>query len=166
MCLCRRRPCCRFIWGRCSFCALHIFPIRLILILFSITDIIIMVWYLSTIEQNRQDITNCCGVSGNNYPNPSIPHHPSLNSNYSTCSDLDYTNLVINSYFDIISPFNKHFFTNIQNYDWNQFKSLFTYYDMDITVASNGGCIYHYNDNQATNCLTNTVWPCVEYVSM
>ena len=123
-----------------------------------------MIWYLTTIEQNRDGISNCCGISGNY---PSFPDNPYITSNYSTCSDLDYTNIIVGSYYDVISPFNKRFITNIKDYDWDRFKTLFTYYDMNITASPiNGGCIYQYDSNQNTNCLTNTVYPCVETVSM
>lgn len=116
-----------------------------------------MLWYLSTIGNSADDITNCCGVMSSDTDS-------SLSSNYSTCSHMDFTKVESDSYFDIITPFNKHFLSNIEDGDaWKQISSIFTYYDMNITVdSSNGGCIYNSN----MNCLSDAVFGCVEYVSM
>eukprot|EP01084_Bolivina_argentea_P275991 470801_1 len=157
MCMRQQLPCCRCIWKRCSICAQHLTVLRIVLILFCITDMIVMLWYLYAIGASSEEIKNCCSVSSN-YAQPSI-NSTSLKVNYSTCSDLNYFDDVIESYCDTISPFNKHFLTNIKHYNMNKFSSLFTSYNTKITVGNNGGCIYNSN----INCLSDTVMPCVEY---
>eukprot|EP01084_Bolivina_argentea_P015628 29297_1 len=165
MCLCRKRPCCRCMWKHCTFCAYNIFSIRVILILVCIIDIIIMLWFLYAMEESREDITTCCGVASN-YPQPPY-NNPSLTSNYSTCSNIDYSHIIIQSYYDILAPFHnkKYFKTNVRNYNWNQFESIFTDYSMNISVDSNGGCVYNNYDNHYNNinCLSDTVMPCIQY---
>eukprot|EP01083_Nonionella_stella_P005356 15467_1 len=162
MCLCRKRPCCRCVWKRCTCCARHICGIRMLLILFGVIDMCLMVWYLYAMKESRDDITSCCGVS-DHYPKPPI-HNPSLVSNYSTCSDLDYTNTIISTYYDLISPFNKHFLTNIKHYNLDHLQSIFTYYSINVTVDRNGGCVYHDHDMNI-NCLSDTTMPCVQYMN-
>ena len=144
---------CRCLWKRCTFCVRNMSAIRKCLTIFCVMDVIVMLWYLYLIGESREQMSNCCSVS-NNYPRPSI-HSNSLNTNYSTCSDLDY--------FQDTTPFDIHFL-NAAHHNWNKFSSIFTSYNMQISVADNGGCVY--NSNIVINCLSDTVMPCVEHVEL
>lgn len=162
MCLCAKRPCCRCIWKRCTFCAEHLLCLRISLILLCLTDIAIMCWYLYAIEHSRDDLTTACGVT-NTYNHTTITTN-NLSTVYDTCTDLDSHSFGLSTFWDVLTPFPIVTHYQPADYNWIWFRSLFSskYSSLNLTISSDGG--YVYND-QHTDCLSDTVFQCLNHVS-
>ena len=116
---------------------------------------IVMIQLLFIVFELRAEIDSCCGVSLTQTQNGGIISENEYLKDfdsYQTCADLDISSQNFHGYTQI--------FSNLKSVDsFGDLYKLFKVDEINITVASNGGCLY-----QNTNCFTEGVGSCAATV--